>query len=108
MNGDILHKISSEAVWHTVRSGNFLFRHTLNEVSFNIIHSVHNSIIFGITTQSTEFQKGFIPSASVPYHLNNRHIYDMDPVSKANRWRSGGKPVMKGSYASVRMIVDMV
>jgi hypothetical protein len=108
MNGDSLHKISTEAIWHTVRSKNCLFSQTLNEVSFNIIHSVHNSIIFGITTQSTEFQKGFIPSASVSYHLNNGHIYDMCPLTKANRWRSGGKPVLKGSYATIRMIVDMV
>jgi len=30
MNGDTLHKINAEALWHTVRSTNFLFQYTLN------------------------------------------------------------------------------
>lgn len=53
MDGDTLQKTSNEAVWHTVRSSTVLPLFTVSEVSFKVVNSVHNSLIFGITTQAT-------------------------------------------------------
>jgi len=77
-----------------------------SEVSFKIIQSVHNSIIVGITTQTQEFQKGFIPSSSVAFHLNNGHIYDQNQAGF--KWRSGGTPVVKGTNPSVNININLL
>ena len=76
MNGNSLLKTSPENVWHMVRSTDFLPENTESEISLKVIASACNSLIIGVTSQTHEFQKGFIPSSSVAYHLNNGHIFD--------------------------------
>ncbi len=88
-------------------------QYEIKMVTFKIIGSAQNSLIFGISNKMDNFYKGAIPSQSISFHINNGHIYDrqkndMIQPTKGFKWRGGGKPVEKKTCPVIKMIIDTI